>query len=83
MEAAIDFVGSYSRILLLPIMSFTMSSIFFVFWVITALLISSMGTASFNPLSPFPTIAFNPNSQGIMWYFVFCLLWVVSFLICY
>jgi hypothetical protein len=42
-----------------------------------------MGTVSFNPLSPFPTIAFNPNSQGIMWYFVFCLLWVVSNLICF
>ena len=83
MDAASDFVNSYTRILWLPIILFIASSIFFVFWVITALLISSMGTASFNPLSPFPTIAFNPNSQGIMWYFVFCLLWVVSNLICF
>jgi hypothetical protein len=62
MEAASDFVSHNVRILALPVMSYFASAIFFVLWVFTAAFIYSMGTATYNPLSPIPSMNFNVHT---------------------
>jgi hypothetical protein len=61
MEAASEFVSHNVRILSLPVLSYLAAVIFFLLWVFTAAFIYSMGTATYNPYSPIPTMAFNQS----------------------
>jgi solute carrier family 44 protein 1 (choline transporter-like protein) len=56
MEAASDFVSQNLRVVLLPILSFIISFVFFVFWIFTAMYIYSIGTAEFSAGSPIANI---------------------------
>jgi len=62
MEASSEFVSHNVRILFLPVFSYLASSVFFILWVFTAAFIYSMGTPTFNPNSPIPTMNFSTNA---------------------
>lgn len=82
MECAADFVASNLRILALPVIAYIIASLFFVYWVITAVFLYSVGTVEFQKSSFIANIVWAKQTEYLMWYFLFGLLWVVAFFIC-
>lgn len=82
MEAASDFVSSNLRVVMLPILSYIVSFIFFLFWTIATVHLYSIGTAEADPNSPVANIVWDKQNWYIMWYMLFALFWVVAYIIC-
>ena len=82
MEAASDFVSSNLRIVLLPVISYACSIVFFAFWIVVAVHLYSIGEVEFERNSFIANIKWSEEHWYIMWYFLFCLFWVVAFIIC-
>lgn len=82
MEAASKFVGSNLRIVLLPILSYIVSFIFFLFWFVATVHLYSIGEAESEPDSPVANIVWDKQNWYIMWYMLFALFWVVAYIIC-
>jgi len=82
MEAASEFVSGNLRIVLLPLVSYVFSLLFFAYWTVTAVYVYSIGTTEFKNDSFTANIKWEKSNRYIMWYFLFGLFWVVSFIIC-
>jgi hypothetical protein len=82
MEAASDFVSSNLRVVALPILSYIVSFIFFLFWFIAAVHLYSIGTPEADPNSPVANIVWKEETRYMMWYMLFALFWVVAYIIC-
>lgn len=82
MEAASEFVSSNLGIIALPLMSYVVAMIFFCYWLATAVFLYSVGTVQFEAKQLTPKMV--PTKEGgyILWYFLFGLFWIFSFLIC-
>jgi len=82
MEAASEFVSSNLSIITLPLMSYVVAMIFFCYWLGTAVFLYSIGTVEFEKGQFTPKIT--PTKEGgyILWYFLFGLFWIFSFIIC-
>lgn len=81
MEAASEFVSGNLRIVVLPIIAYIISMIFFAYWTVTAVYVYSIGTAEFKENSFIANILWDKSNRYIMWYFLFGLFWVVAFFI--
>jgi len=82
MEAASEFVSSNLRVVVLPLLMYLFSMIFFAYWTVTAVYVYSIGTAEFKENSFIANIVWEKSNRYIMWYFLFGLFWVVAFMIC-
>jgi len=82
MEAASDFVASNLRIIILPILSYLIAFVFFIFWVMCAVHIYSIGTPEFKARSFIANIVWDQKVRYMIWYFLFGLFWVVAYIIC-
>jgi solute carrier family 44 protein 1 (choline transporter-like protein) len=56
MEAASAFVSQNLRVVLLPIMSYTVVFVYFLYWIVTAIHLYSIGEPEFQPGSPIANI---------------------------
>lgn len=59
MEAASDFVTSNVRVVFLPILSYLVAMIFFVYWAVTAVYLYGVGEVTYNPALPIATVKNN------------------------
>jgi hypothetical protein len=59
MEAASEFVESNLRIILLPVMAYIISILFFVYWAATAIYLYGVGDVKFNANLPIATVTNN------------------------
>lgn len=82
MEAASEFVSGNLRIVALPLISYVFSLAFFAYWTATAVYVYSIGTIEWKKDSFTANIVWEKSNRYIMWYFLFGLFWVVSFIIC-
>jgi len=59
MEAASKFVTDNIRIVLLPIIAYIISLIFFAYWAVTAVYLYGVGDVEYNPILPIATVKNN------------------------
>lgn len=59
MEAASDFVSGNLRILVLPIVAYLLSLIFFAYWIVTCVYIYGIGDVKFDPKLPIAKVENN------------------------
>lgn len=82
MEAASDFISKNLRVMLLPVLAYCFSMAFFVLWMFAAVHVYSVGTSEYKKNSFIANIKWAPETEYIMWGFLFGLFWCVAFLIC-
>jgi len=82
MEAGSDFVSSNLRVIALPVISYTLVFVYFLYWIVTAIHLYSIGEPEFQPASPIANIKWESQTWYMMWYFLFCLFWCVAYIIC-
>lgn len=82
MESASEFVSSNLSIITLPLMSYVTAMLFFAYWLATALFLYSVGQAQFKEDSFLANIVWKKETRYMLWYFLFGLFWIFSFLIC-
>jgi len=82
MEAASEFVAKNLRVVLLPVVSYLFSFLFFLYWIVAAIYIYSIGTAEFKENSPIVNIKWTEATWGMIYFLIFALFWVIAYIIC-
>ena len=80
MQAASDFVSTNKKLLFTPIFAYLLAFIFFALWLVFAAYLYSIGPVQWRAYSFLADIAMDDRTFYIMWYFLFCLFWVVAFI---
>eukprot|EP00347_Sterkiella_histriomuscorum_P005869 403354968 len=82
LEAASDFVGSNMRIIFVPILFFILNIIVFSCWIAGIILVFSVGDIDNGPEgSQYKTVKWNQNTRSMIYFMVFGILWILSFMI--
>jgi solute carrier family 44 (choline transporter-like protein), member 2/4/5 len=82
METASEFVTQNLRVIFLPLISYAMVLVFFLYWIYTAVYLYSIGEPVYEDNSPVANIKWEDQTWYMMWYFLFGLFWCVAFIIC-
>lgn len=82
MEAASDFVTGNIRILVLPIISYIMAFVYFIWWFVTYVELYSIGTPEFQENALLANIKWSDEIWYAQWYNLFGMLWIIAFFIC-
>ena len=83
MSVAADFLTSNLRIVFLPFGTAFVVFLFMIWWLACAAWIYTVGDVQWVRNSYFTEITNNPNIHYLMWFFLFCLVWVLSFISAY
>lgn len=82
MVAASEFVAANVRIIATPLLAYILCLIFFLWWLVSATWLYSMGeiVQPGNPnLTMIPELELDDVTFGIMWYYLFALFWITAF----
>jgi hypothetical protein len=82
MECASVFVSQNLRVVMLPVLMYVCTAAFFVYWLVSAIFIYSIGTPIYRPGYPVAIIVWEDEVWGMMWIFSFGLFWIIAFIIC-
>lgn len=82
MESASEFVSSNLSVITLPLLSYVTAMLFFAYWLATAVFLYSVGEPEFKKDSMVANIVWAKETRYMLWYFLFGLFWIFSFLIC-
>jgi Plasma-membrane choline transporter len=81
MQTTADYMNQTKRIFLVPLFFFLVVVIFYVYWIISAIYIWSVGTVKSKSLTPFASVSWNTNTRYVFLYDLFGLFWVNAFMI--
>jgi len=74
-------VSQNTRVALLPVASLVLSAVYLIFWVVAMAHLYSVGDVKFDKDSFTNSFVYHGYTYYMLWYFLFSLFWVVSFLI--
>jgi hypothetical protein len=81
MEAAGDFVSKNTRIGWLPVITYILCIPVFIWCLGTSVYIYSMGTPKFQKKDMFATLKGTQLENMLFWAFLFCVFWVMAFIV--
>lgn len=80
-QAASDFVGATPSIFVVPMTFFLVIMVWFLFWIISAVYVYSVGTAVPGTTPIFSDIKWNNTTRYVWIYHIFGFFWISAFII--
>jgi hypothetical protein len=81
MQTTADYINQTKRIFLVPVFFFVAILIFYVYWIVSAIYIWSVGTVKINSSTPFAAMQWNSTTRYVFLYDLFGLFWINAFMI--